>query len=91
MWAVGTVTLTGARDPGDMVKRLLSHVVENYHCSALYTIKKMFQDPKMEIETLKKTQRETNLAMENIGKRSSQGLRSSLDWTPGSLFVASQS
>jgi hypothetical protein len=39
-------------------------------CSALYTIKKMFQDPKMEIETLKKTQRETNLAMENIGKRS---------------------
>ena len=24
----------------------------------------------MEIETLKKTQRETNLAMENIGKRS---------------------
>jgi hypothetical protein len=31
--AVGAVTLTGARGPGDMVKCLLSHVGGNYHPS----------------------------------------------------------
>jgi hypothetical protein len=28
---VGAVTLTGVRGPGDMMKRLLSHVGGNYH------------------------------------------------------------
>jgi predicted nucleic acid-binding Zn-ribbon protein len=33
-------------------------------------LNKTFQDLKLEIETLKKTQRKTTLKMENLGKRS---------------------
>ena len=33
-------------------------------------MKKTFQDLKMEVETIKKLQRETTLKTENIGKRS---------------------
>jgi hypothetical protein len=44
--------------------------IQKNTCKQVKELNKTIQDPKMEVETLKKSQRETTLERENLGKKS---------------------